>query len=40
MVYSNAGIGGMVYINENGDRDADFTLLDEEPVTGEWRVGI
>ena len=33
------GIGGMVYVNEHGDRDTDFTLLDMEPVTGNWRVG-
>lgn len=32
------GIGGMVYMNENGDRDTDFTLIDVEPTTGDWRV--
>ena len=37
-VIYNLGIGGMVYINENGDRDTDFTLLDMEPGTGNWRV--
>ena len=28
----------MAYIDENGDRDADFTLMDEDPLTGQWRV--
>ena len=29
-----------MYVNENGDSDADFTLLDAEPVNGEWRVSF
>ena len=28
----------MVYVNQNGDRDADFSLLDLDPVSGEYRV--
>ena len=32
------GIGGKVYVNLNGDRDADFSLLDLDPVTGKYRV--
>ena len=28
----------MVYMNENGDRDTDFTLIDLDPSTGNWRV--
>ena len=27
-----------MYMNENGDRDTDFTLLDMEPSSGKWRV--
>ena len=29
-----------MYVNENGDRDTDFSLLDLEPVTGKYRVSI
>ncbi|XP_060585634.1 atrial natriuretic peptide receptor 1-like, partial [Ruditapes philippinarum] len=32
------GIGGPVFVNENGDRDTDFTLLDLNPNTGEFQV--
>ena len=32
------GIGGMVYIDENGDRDIDIDLMDMEPTTGKFRV--
>ena len=32
------GIGGMFYINSNGDRDADFALTDLDPLTGDWKV--
>lgn len=28
----------MTYINANGDRDADFSLIDMSPVSGDWRV--
>ena len=28
----------MVYVNPNGDKDADFSLLDLNPVTGKYRV--
>ncbi|XP_052788742.1 atrial natriuretic peptide receptor 1-like [Mya arenaria] len=31
------GIGGPVFVNENGDRDTDFTLLDLDPITGKFR---
>ena len=27
-------------MNENGDRDTDFSLLDLEPVSGKYRVSI
>ena len=37
--FSPPGIGGMVYMNENGDRDTDFTLIDVDPNKGDWRVG-
>ena len=30
----------MVYMNENGDRDTDFTLIDVDPITGDWRVSL
>ena len=33
-----SGIGGMVYVNSNGDKDADFSLLDLDPMTGKYRV--
>ena len=32
------GIGGLMYVNANGDSDPDFTLLDSEPLEGDWRV--
>ncbi|XP_053380189.1 atrial natriuretic peptide receptor 1-like [Mercenaria mercenaria] len=32
------GIGGPVFVNENGDRDTDFTLLDLDPDTGEFQI--
>ncbi|XP_041356262.1 atrial natriuretic peptide receptor 1-like [Gigantopelta aegis] len=32
------GITGMVYIDENGDRDSDFSLLDMDPQTGKFEV--
>ena len=28
----------MFYINPNGDRDADFSLIDLDPLTGDWKV--
>ena len=27
-------------MNENGDRDTDFTLIDLDPSTGDWRVRL
>ncbi|WAR31767.1 ANPRA-like protein [Mya arenaria] len=33
-----SGIGGPVFVNENGDRDTDFTLLDLDPITGKFRT--
>lgn len=32
------GITGMVRIDDNGDRDADYSLLDLDPVTGRFEV--
>ncbi|XP_077525158.1 atrial natriuretic peptide receptor 1-like [Amblyomma americanum] len=32
------GITGTVRINENGDRDADYSILDMDPVTKEFQV--
>lgn len=32
------GITGKVYINENGDRDADYSLLDMNPLTSRFEV--
>lgn len=33
-----AGITGAVRIDDNGDRDADYSLLDLDPVTGRFEV--
>jgi len=38
--FIHSGIGGPVFINENGDRDTDFTLLDMDPVSGDFRVRL
>ncbi|XP_052788739.1 atrial natriuretic peptide receptor 1-like [Mya arenaria] len=32
------GIGGPVFVNANGDRETDFTLLDLDPKTGHFRT--
>lgn len=32
------GITGAVRIDDNGDRDADYSLLDLDPVTGRFEV--
>lgn len=32
------GITGLVRIDDNGDRDADYSLLDLDPVTGRFEV--
>jgi len=34
-----AGITGKVSIDENGDRNADYSLLDLDPDTGFFEVG-
>ncbi|XP_022253444.1 atrial natriuretic peptide receptor 1-like, partial [Limulus polyphemus] len=34
----HGGLTGDIYINENGDREADYTLSDMDPKTGEMRV--
>ena len=33
-----AGITGHVRIDDNGDRDADYSLLDLDPITGRFAV--
>ncbi|GFR70172.1 guanylate cyclase [Elysia marginata] len=33
------GITGKVSIDENGDRNADYSLLDMDPKTGEFQIG-
>ena len=35
-----SGITGNVSINDNGDRDADYALLDMDPETGIFQVVI
>ena len=37
---SFAGITGTVSIDENGDRNADYSLLDLNPTTGNFEVNI
>ncbi|XP_065206670.1 atrial natriuretic peptide receptor 1 isoform X2 [Planococcus citri] len=32
------GVTGLVRIDENGDRDADYSILDLDPITGEFEV--
>lgn len=34
------GITGTVSIDENGDRNADYSLLDLNPKTGEFEVNV
>ncbi|KAG0414666.1 hypothetical protein HPB47_008158, partial [Ixodes persulcatus] len=36
--WKTKGITGTVRINENGDRDADYSILDMDPVTKEFQV--
>ena len=38
MLYNGAGITGKVSIDENGDRNADYSLLDLNPETGLFEV--
>lgn len=33
-----AGITGYVRIDDNGDRDADYSLIDLDPITGRFEV--
>lgn len=30
------GLTGHVRIDDNGDRDADYSILDLDPITGRW----
>lgn len=32
------GITGYVRIDDNGDRDADYSLIDLDPITGRFEV--
>ena len=34
------GISGNVSIDENGDRNADYSLLDMDPATSKFRVSL
>lgn len=36
---SFAGITGHVRIDDNGDRDADYSILDLDPITGKFEAG-
>jgi len=36
--FVDAGITGKVSIDENGDRNADYSLLDLDPETGLFQV--
>ena len=38
MIVSSTGVTGNVSINDNGDRRADYALLDMDPRDGEFRV--
>jgi len=38
MLFVGAGITGKVSIDENGDRNADYSLLDLNPDTGLFEV--
>jgi atrial natriuretic peptide receptor A len=38
--FSEKGITGTVSIDSNGDRNADYSLLDMNPETGEFQVSI
>ena len=40
MVTIITGITGNVSIDDNGDRNADYSLLDMDPDTGEFEVTI
>lgn len=33
-----AGITGHVRIDDNGDRDADYSIIDLDPITGKFEV--
>ena len=36
----DSGVTGTVYINDNGDRIADYALLDMDPEDGRFKVTI
>lgn len=38
MHYAFLGVTGKVTIDGNGDRDADYSILDMNPVTGHFEV--
>lgn len=38
MLCENSGVTGHVRIDENGERDADYGILDLDPITGEFEV--
>lgn len=37
-MYRITGVTGLVRIDENGERDADYSILDLDPITGEFEV--
>ena len=37
---SFSGVTGTVYINDNGDRIADYALLDMDPEDGKFKVAF
>lgn len=37
-VFMHKGITGHVRIDNNGDRDADYSILDLDPITGRFEV--
>jgi atrial natriuretic peptide receptor A len=38
MYYCLTGVTGHVRIDDNGDRDADYSVLDLDPITGRFEV--
>lgn len=38
VVHSLSGITGHVRIDDDGDRDADYSILDLDPITGKFEV--
>lgn len=37
-LFTEIGVTGVVRIDANGDRNADYSLLDMNPVTGDFEV--